>query len=132
MASTLLLDLATWDLTKDANGNIAMAAEPYALAQDAASALRLFRGELWYDTTQGVPYFESILDKLPPIEFLKAQFVAAAESVSGVAGATCVITGFVDRQLSGQVQIISQTGQTLLIGVNQPGAIPWYVTAVSP
>ena len=54
---TLLLDQTTWDLTLDANNNIALAAEPYAFAQDAASAIRLFQGELWYDTTRGVPYF---------------------------------------------------------------------------
>ena len=40
--STLLLDPDTWDLTVDNNGNIAVAAPPYAVAQDVASAIRTF------------------------------------------------------------------------------------------
>ena len=50
VAATLLLDRTTWDLCLDANGNIAMATGPYAIAQDVASAVRL-----WHDTTKGVP-----------------------------------------------------------------------------
>ena len=56
--NTLLLDASAWDLVLDANGDIALAAPPYAVAQDVASAISLFLGELWYDTTQGVPYFQ--------------------------------------------------------------------------
>ena len=65
--NTLLLDRATWDLCLDAAGNIATASEPYALAQDASSAIRLFVSEAWYDTTQGIPYFTNILGQAPPI-----------------------------------------------------------------
>jgi hypothetical protein len=41
-----LLDRSTSDLALDASGNIAVASAPYALAHDAASAIRLFAGEL--------------------------------------------------------------------------------------
>jgi hypothetical protein len=58
---TLLLDRSLWDLTLDINGNIAMASEPYAIAQDVASACRTFLGECYYDTSQGVPYFQGML-----------------------------------------------------------------------
>jgi hypothetical protein len=51
-ATTLLLDRAIWDLSLDANGNIAIATGPYAIAQDVASAVR--RGELRHNTTKGV------------------------------------------------------------------------------
>jgi hypothetical protein len=109
---TLLLDRTTWDLVLDAAGNIAVASDPYALAQDAASAIRLFAGELWYDTTQGIPYFESILGRPPPIAFMKSRFVAAALTVPGVASAVAYITGIEGRTVTGQVQIISTSGQT--------------------
>ena len=56
MADTLLLDLTNWDLVLDVNGNIAIARPPYALAQDAASAVKTFQGECYYDTTLGIPY----------------------------------------------------------------------------
>jgi hypothetical protein len=39
-----LPDRSTWDLVLGASGNIAEASAPYALAQDAASAIQLFAG----------------------------------------------------------------------------------------
>lgn len=100
---TLLLDVSSWDLVLDAAGNIAIAAEPYAVAQDVASAIKLFAGELWYDTTKGVPYFASILGKSPPVEFYKAANVAAALTVPTVVSASCTISSFQNRTVGGSV-----------------------------
>lgn len=108
---TMLLDPATWDLMLDASGNLALASDPYSQAQDAASAIKLFRGELYYDTTKGVPYYQSILGKIPNISFMKAQFEAAALTVPGVVTAQCFITNFQNRQIAGQVQIRNKAGQ---------------------
>lgn len=110
--NTLLLDQTLWDLVTDAAGNIAMASEPYSIAQDVASAVRLFAGELWYDAAQGVPYFSDILGQRPPPQFYKAQVEKAALTVPGVAQARCVITAFEGRNLTGQIQIIDTTGQS--------------------
>lgn len=112
MAQTLLLD-QYWDLTLDGNGNIAVASEPLAQAQDAASNIKLFQGELYYDTTVGEPYFQDTLGYLPPLSLLRARFVTAAKQVPGVTSALCFFTSFVDRELSGQVQIIDSTGQVV-------------------
>jgi len=65
--NTLLLDTDKWDLVLDVSGNIAVASDPYSVAQDGASALKLVSGELWYDTTRGVPYFQRIFGKAPNI-----------------------------------------------------------------
>jgi hypothetical protein len=113
---TLLLDRTTWDLCLDASGNIAMASVPYALAQDAASAIRLFAGELWYDTTQGVPYFGQILGQTPPIAVMKAAFVNAALTVPGVVSAICYISEIKDRVVSGQIQVTDAAGITTAAG----------------
>ncbi len=43
MPKTLLLDTDEWDLVLDANGDIALADEPYAISQDVASAIRTFQ-----------------------------------------------------------------------------------------
>jgi hypothetical protein len=113
MASTLLLDTQTWDLVVDSNGNIAVATEPYALAQDAASAARLFAGECWYDTSQGVPYWQAILGAMPPLSYLKAKYVEAAMSVPDVKKATVFIATITrDRVVSGQIQITGPGKQT--------------------
>ena len=108
--NTLLLDQSSWDLTVDANGNIAMAAPPYALAQDVASACKLFQRELWYDTSQGVPYFQQILGRFPPLNLLKQFYVNAALSVPGIIAAVCFITGIANRVVSGQVQSTDTAG----------------------
>ena len=109
---TLLLATDTWDLVTDASGNIAMATHPYSIAQDVASAVKLFAGELWYDTTQGVPYLTDILGKRPPLQFIKAQVEKAALTVPEVVSARCLFVTFQGRALTGQIQIIDKTGAT--------------------
>lgn len=107
---TLYLGQA-WDLTLDSSQNIALAAEPYALAQDAASAIRTFLGECWYDTQLGIPYWEKILGKFPPpLPLLRGYLVAAALTVPGVASAKVFFRTITQRELTGQVQITSVAG----------------------
>jgi len=110
MFNTLLLDRSQWDLVLDSAGNIALAAPPYALAQDVASAVKLFLGELWYDTTKGIPYFEEVLGHLPPPSVLMGLIEKAALTVPGVVSAQCIIQAFAAREVSGQIQFIDETG----------------------
>ena len=110
--TTLYLSPATWDLCVDANGNIAVASGPYALAQDVASAVRCFLGELYYDTTQGVPYWQEILGKYPPLSLVKAKIEAAALTVPNVVSATCYIASFTNRTIKGQITITDNLGNT--------------------
>lgn len=113
---TLLLDTAAWDLVADAAGNVAVAADPYALAQDAASAVKVFQGEIYYDTAQGVPYYQQILGRFPPVSLMKAKFVAAAKTVPGVAAAACFISSVSGRTVRGQVQVTDRQGRTSVAG----------------
>lgn len=110
MSQSLLLDTLAWDLLVDASGNIAVASDPYALAQDAATAIRLFQSELWYNTTPGVPYFQNILGQTPTLAYLKSQFVAAALTVPGIVSAQAFISQFVDREIHGQIQVVDKNG----------------------
>lgn len=109
---TLLLSPLTWDLMTDASSNIAVADDPYSLAQDAASAIKLFLGELWFDTTQGVPYFEQLFGRPPNITLIKAKLATAAETVPGVVSAVVFVTSIVGRNVSGQVQVTDSSGTT--------------------
>ena len=119
MASTILLNPDSWDLLADAAGNIALAGDPYSQAQDAASQIKLFQGEYWYNTSQGTPYFNTTLGKLPPIQLVKAQNISAALMVPGVVAAACFITALVDRNVQGQVQITNATGKSSAMGFSQ-------------
>lgn len=117
---TLLLAVDTRDLCLDASGNIAVASTPYALAQDVASCLRTFIGEVWYDDTLGIPYFQKILGKSPPLTVFQAlmeQTALTAVPTTAdvyVVSATCIIQSFdiASRVITGQVQFTDSTGQT--------------------
>ena len=108
--NTLLLDTEAWDLVLDAKGNIAMASPPYSLAQDVASAIKLFIGECYYDTTRGIPYWENILGQYPSVALIQSHMEKAALTVSGVSKAACTINTFNDRIVSGEVQFIDEVG----------------------
>jgi len=112
VASTLLLDTDEWDLVLDAAGNIAVAAEPYSLAQDAASAIKTYQGECYWDTTLGVPWLSQVFGKSPSLSMLKELFTTAALTVPDVGSAQCFIVAAGSRSISGQVQVTSRsTGQ---------------------
>lgn len=114
MADTLLLDLDGWDLALDAAGNIAMASEPYAQTQDVASAVRVFAGEIYYDTAQGVPYFTQVLGLYQPTQVLRARAQLAALTVPGVLDATALLVAGPDRVLTGQIQVTTNAGEQVI------------------
>ncbi len=118
---TLLLDTVTWDLTVDTAGNIAVASDPYSAAQDAASAIRTFLGEVFFDTTLGIPYFQQVLGDepgrgTPPLSLIKAYFNEAALTVPGVVSSATFITSWTARALRGQVQIVDTNGNISAAG----------------
>jgi hypothetical protein len=85
------------------------------VAQDVASAIRLFQGELWYDTTQGVPYWEKLLGMNPTTSQIAAAFNAAALTVPGVVTASTVITSIAGREVSGQIQFSTSDGTNTVV-----------------
>lgn len=123
MADTLLLDPDAWDLVLDNAGNIALASskypndstkgEAYGQAQDASCQIRLFQGELIYDTAQGIPYWEEILGQLPPTQLMTAKLEQAAMLVPGVIDAVAKITSVADRLVTGLVEITNKAGVTI-------------------
>ncbi len=112
MLNTVALDRDAWDLVLDSAGNIALCTPPYALAQDVASAARLFQGELWFDTTKGVPYFQELLGTIPPSALLSGYMERAALTVPGVVSAQCTLTQFLNRQVSGIIGFVDEAGVT--------------------
>jgi hypothetical protein len=107
---TMLLDTASWDMVLDADGNWAIASNPYSEAQDVASAIKLFLGEAYFDVSQGIPYFGQIFGVRPNLQFVKSQIEAAALTVPGVVKALCLFASFDGRNLTGQVQLIDAAG----------------------
>lgn len=114
--NTLILDQTLWDLCLDTSGNIALASDPYSIAQDVASAIKTFQGEAWYNTALGLPYFGQILGEQPPMQFIEAQMVAAALEVPEVATAVCYLTDNSSRVVTGQIQIVDTSGAVQIVG----------------
>lgn len=114
--STFLLDLDTWDLCLDASGNLAVANAPYSIAQDVASQLKTFLGECWYDTSQGMPYWQSILGQRPPASYVISELETQALLVPDVEDATASIGGITaKRGAIGQVLITDTDGNDTTI-----------------
>lgn len=109
---TALLDLTAWDFVLDVNGDLAMATDPYSLAQDAASAIRTFQGECFYNSTLGEPYFQTFFRRAPNVSLIKQKFVDQAMTVPGVVSAKVFITAIVNRRVTGQVQVSNANGDT--------------------
>ena len=110
--STLLLAVNDWDLIADAKGNIAVARDPYAKAQDVASACKLFLGECWFDTSKGVPWFDQVLGHAPPRGLMQALIEQAAVTVPGVVAARCTIDEVANRQVTATVRFTDDVGRT--------------------
>ncbi len=101
--STIAVDPSTWDLTLDAAANIELRIGADAVAQDMSSAVRLFKGEYIYDANAGVPY-DAILGESPSLSLMKADFIAAAQTVPGTSNVKCFISGILNRRVEGQIQ----------------------------
>lgn len=113
MFSTLKLD-SSWDLSVDGLGNIATNADSDAVIQDVASSIRTVQGELFYDTTQGIPYFLSVLGQNFSPQLFGAYVEQSALSVPGVDQAQATIGAISqDRKLTGTVMVIDETGTSL-------------------
>jgi hypothetical protein len=114
---TIFLVPGAWDWCLDTDGNIAVANDPYATAQDVSSACRLFLGELWYNTDAGVPYFGQILGQEPSVPFIASKLQTAALSVPTVVTAKAVITSIKGRTVTGQVQFTQSNGTTQTVSL---------------
>ena len=118
--STLALNPLTWDLMTDVNGNIATVndSEGVQQSQDAASACRLFSGELWFDTTQGVPYWQ-MLGQLPPVSLIESNYVVAAETVTNVESASVSVISLQNQP--GGIDVRFQNSRTVTGTVSVTG-----------
>lgn len=111
MPKTLLLDTDEWDLVLDANGDIALADEPYAISQDVASAIRTFKTDCWYDQRKGMPYWQQILGHYPPMALVRSAIVKEAMGEPKVVQVTVNRLGITDRRVTGEVLVIDADGR---------------------
>ena len=129
--STLALspDSSGWDLTTtptkaslsvlqptSQNQDIAFNTQGLAVAQDVASAIKLFQGELYYDTTLGVPYFGQVFTQQHNAAIINSLMQQAAFTVPNVVEAAASVSnldanGKPSRNITGTVKILDVNGE---------------------
>lgn len=103
-----------WDLSRDANGNLAIASEEASVAQDVASRCKLFQGDLYFDQTQGIPWLQQVLGQPYSKPLLRQILSNAAALVPTVQQVQVDLDDLNGRGVSGSVRVITTEGQTLL------------------
>lgn len=118
---TLALDPVTWDLTTDVYGNMATFGDAtpastqtgpgMRLAQDVATRCRAWRGEVYFDTSQGVRY-ESILGAAPNLSVVQNAFNTEALLVPECETAISQFTfaASASRELTGTITVADVNG----------------------
>ena len=105
MPKSLPLDTTSWDLVLDGAGNLNLTDEDNSIAQDVASAVRTFLGECWYNNLLGMPYFQSILGKLPPASLVISKITQQALTIVNVQTVKVIGLRLNDRRLTGTIVI---------------------------
>lgn len=96
-----------WDIFSDASGQIELVSGAYAIAQNAANAVRLFKNDAYLAQTRGIPHFEIELGKAPAIAapILRTRIRETVLNVNGVTGAEVDLTfDESGRVMGGEVQ----------------------------
>ena len=118
---TLALDIGKWDLDTDVRGNIRTVgdATPQSeqtgpgmrLAQDVATRVQAWQGEVYFDTTQGINY-PSVFGGPPNLSLLQSLFNAEALNVPlcATALAQFTFTAGRKRQVGGTLTVSDIAG----------------------
>jgi hypothetical protein len=98
------------------NQDIALNTQGLAVAQDVASAIKLFQGELYYDTTLGVPYFGQVFSQQYNAAIINSLMQQAALTVPNVVEAVASVSnldanGKPSRDIAGTVEILDVNGE---------------------
>lgn len=82
--TTFATDRQTRDFQLDKFGNLLILSDAEALAGIITNVLRVQRGELQYDVSAGIPYFETVFSGRANIPLWKGFMISAIEAVEGV------------------------------------------------
>jgi len=101
-----------WDLYTDNLGNIATLSGNERLAQDVASSVRVFRGELPMDVERGVEYNKPDTNR----EDLNNQMNEQARLVDGVQSSVVIFEELDNRTLKPVVYVTNEENEQIVIG----------------
>ena len=102
---SLRLNEENWDLVTDRSANLAIVSDNERIAQDVATATRVWLGEAWNDVEIGVPYETVIFARNPPPSLVKEYIRKTALTVEGVERISVELGPTEDRKQSGRIRI---------------------------
>lgn len=116
MLTTSLKLNENWDIHLNGENNLSTTQDANAVAQDVASACKTHLGEVWFDTSLGIPWFTQILGKPVSAVFIQAQLEKQAKRLPYVSNARAtVITDRATRSSRGLIAIVDANGQELAV-----------------
>lgn len=98
-----------WDLTLDEFGNIATKDGNNQIAQDVASSVRVFQGEMLFDIERGIRYNEPDKER----ETLSFDLTREAKRIEGVVDALAVMNSLEQRELNATIYVQTDDGEVL-------------------
>lgn len=107
---------SSWDSYLDDAGNIAIISGAAAVAQDVASACRLFVNDAYHNKNQGIPYKSDILGYQVPLPIVSAMLEAQAKTVPHVSDARATLS-LVNRALGGTIAITLSDGTAVNVAL---------------
>lgn len=107
---SLYLNPDTWDLELNGNNNLSTVGNPYACAQDVATACSTFRGECVYQTGIGVPYNAQILGHNPGTGSVQTWLENEALRLPYIADASATIVTGEARAVTGVIVVTDRNG----------------------
>lgn len=112
MAYSLMLN-DDWDLEIDKAGKIKTVSDEYAIAQNVANAVRLFKGEAFYEPDRGIPHFETTFGRKVSMSVILSRLNTAAKSVDEVVDAETTLESEGGRIVGGDIEIMTSEGVTV-------------------
>lgn len=109
---TWALDNLNWDVYVGQTGDIATLEGNDRLAQDVASSVRVFRGELPMDTERGVEYTKPDTNR----QELNDQMNEQARLVEGVQNSVVVFEELQNRRLKPIIYVTNEENEQIVVG----------------
>ena len=109
---TLALRNSDWDLTIDDYGNIATKTSNNQLAQDVASSVRVFKGEIPFDKNRGISYNTPDEIRYTLRDDIKKQ----ALLIDGIEEAVISFERIENRKANVIIYVTNENGDKLTVG----------------
>lgn len=105
----------SWDIELDDNGNFALKEGQEQIAQDVATAVKIYKGEYVFDINRGVPFNDVLGERLNQA-LIQEYMNKEAKRINGVLNTTVIFNDF-DSSRVLDYDILISTEQGLIEGL---------------